>query len=327
MSDVINWGILSPGRIAHNFAQATAVIDHANVVAVASSSADKASDFAVQYNIPFVFVNYAELLACQQVDCVYIASVHSMHAEQALSCLEKGIPVVIEKPITVNSKQLATLIDLAGQKNVFLMEALWTRFLPVTEQVRAWLSEGMIGQLQHVKSSLGFKADVADSDRLKNPQLAGGVLLDLGIYPIAMSQYFSQSAVNDIQASAIIGNTGVDEELRVKLSYSNGVTAAFDCSIRQNYANCLRLEGSDGHITMTAPFWGATSASLYTNGKTTEFAQAHEVNGFEHQIRGAMQVLSNDATEADNMTWADSLENMRVMDSIRDSIGVHYPFE
>lgn len=327
MTTTINWGILSPGRIAHQFAQAIEVVNDANIVAVASATPGKATDFAAKYNIPHAYRDYQELIASQQVDIVYVASVHTMHAHQTMRCLLAGIPVLCEKPITVNTQQLSELIKTAEKQKVFLMEALWTRFLPITEAVQKWLADEEIGELERIKSSFGFIANTSNKDRLKNPELAGGVLLDLGVYPIAMSQLFAQADVTDIRTNASISETGIDEQLDVVLKYANGKTSEFSCSFRHHYKNAMTLEGSAGYIEIKEQFWGATKAVLHTDNQAQEIELPHAANGFEYQILAAMSALHNKQLETAQMPLADSLKNMQVMDQIRDQIGLRYPFE
>ena len=325
--EIFKWGVFSPGRIAHQFADAIAGITEAEIIAVASSSADRAAKFSQQFGIQNSYPSYEELLQQSEVDAIYIASVHSLHAEQIRICLEAGIPVLCEKPITVNSEQLRDLITLASENNVFLMEALWTRFLPITAEVKHWLSNGTIGDLKNIESSFGFVANADAKNRLRNPALAGGTLLDIGIYPIAMSQYFADAAVAEIDVSAKLGDTGVDEQLSAKLSYSNGVISEFQCSINHRYENTMTLYGEHGYIIITAPFWGTTAAKLSVDDEVHSVNKAHLVNGFEFQIMEVMTAVRNNQIESSMMPLADSLVNLALMDRIRGEIGVRYPFE
>jgi len=327
MTDRFKWAIFSPGRIARQFADAAGHLDGCTITAVASSSLARAEAFAESYAVAHVFNDYQRLLDQVEVDAVYIASVHSMHHEQIRLCLNAGIPVLCEKPITVNASELKSLMTIASQKKIFMMEALWTRFLPVTNQVKSWLNIGAIGNLQHIQASFGFESNSVATDRLKNPDLAGGVLLDLGIYPIAMSQYFNSYPVKEVIAEAVLGETGVDEQLTVKLVYENGVISEFICSMNNNYENTLKLVGDAGSIEINAPFWGATTAKLIQMTNTKTFETPHIINGFEFQIHAAMDAVKNKQLEAMQMPLGDSLNNMLLMDTIRAQIGVLYPFE
>jgi len=183
------WGIIGPGRIAHTFAKAAAVVDGAVLHAVASRDADRSRQFAGQYQIPRVYDSYEALAADPEVDAVYIATPHRYHREQALLCLEAGKAVLCEKPLTVNAAETRALIDLAHKKQVFLMEALWSRYLPIYSHVRDWLDSGLIGDVELIQSTLGFAMTRDPNDRLLKHELAGGALLDLGVYNIAMSQW------------------------------------------------------------------------------------------------------------------------------------------
>ncbi|HET7144041.1 MAG TPA: Gfo/Idh/MocA family oxidoreductase, partial [Anaerolineales bacterium] len=194
MSDKkFRWGILGPGRIAHNFAGGLKVIDDASLYAVASSKIERAKEFADQYGGAKTYNSYEALLDDPEVDGVYVATPHRFHFENIILCLKAGKPVLCEKPLTVNAAETKKLIETAKKNKVFLMEALWTRFLPIYPVIRKWLDEKAVGDISLMVGTFGFNAPKAKDDRWQNPELAGGTLLDMGIYPISVSQWVMRS--------------------------------------------------------------------------------------------------------------------------------------
>ncbi|MEP6896830.1 MAG: Gfo/Idh/MocA family oxidoreductase, partial [Chloroflexota bacterium] len=184
-----NWGIIGPGRIANQFAKGLQVIDDAVMYAVASTSLERAEAFANQYGGAKTYNSYEAMLNDPQVDGVYIATPHRYHFENIMQCLKAGKPVLCEKPLTVNANEARQLIKVSQDNKVFLMEALWSRYLPIYTVVRQWLDDKAVGDISLMVGTFGFNAPKDANDRWQNPELAGGTLLDMGIYPIAISQW------------------------------------------------------------------------------------------------------------------------------------------
>lgn len=327
MSKKFKWGVISPGRIAHTFAQALKVVPDAEIHAVASSSRQRADDFAHQYGAAQAYDDYAALVADPGVDAVYVSSLHHQHFAHALMALEAGKPVLCEKPLTVNSAETKKLIESAREKNLFLMEAVWTRYLPIYEKVRKWLDKGKIGDVTLLQSSFGFNPGRDELGRLLNPALAGGSLLDIGIYPITVSQWVMGANPLSFNAHALIGNTGVDELLAVNLIYENDVVSQFTSTFLTNAENAFYIYGSKGHIRIAANFWGGTEATLVVDGKEKTKKRPFKVNGFEYEIAEAMRCIREGLLESPGMTHADTIATMTLLDNIRAEVGVKYPFE
>jgi len=326
MAESFRWGIIGPGRIAEKFANDLKVVEGAERYAVASRSGSK--DLAGKFGAAAFFKTYEGLAASPKVDAIYIATPHPMHADAAELCLRAGKPVVAEKPLTVNSKEAEGLIWLAQQQNTFLMEAMWTRFLPVHRQVRAWLEEGRIGEVYSVASNFGFRMTRGAQDRWLNPKLGGGALLDIGIYPLSVTQMVLGADPVEVQAQAILGETRVDVHTAVNLRYANGAVAQFTCSFLSDLNGAMTIIGTDGKITIPKQFYLSESAELRVyEGKNETFKQKHRSGGFEYQIEEAMACIRAGQIETPIMSHMDSLGNMRVMDEIRAQIGVKYPFE
>ncbi|MEL7223091.1 MAG: Gfo/Idh/MocA family oxidoreductase, partial [Bacteroidota bacterium] len=187
MSKTYNWGIIGPGKIAHQFAKDLAVVPGARLSAVLSRNMERATAFAANYQAPHAYDQLGDFLACAELDVVYIATPHNSHAEYTMACLNANKPVLCEKPWAMNLTEAHEMVALARAKKVFLMEAIWTRFLPDTKKILSLIEEGVIGEIQSIKADFGFRYEGPDSSRLLNPALGGGALLDIGIYPAFLS--------------------------------------------------------------------------------------------------------------------------------------------
>lgn len=322
-----NWGILGPGRIAHEFARGSQVIEGANLYAVASSKIERAQEFADQYGGAKTYNSYEALVNDPEVDGVYIATPHRFHFENVMLCLNAGKPVLCEKPLTVNANETRELIKTSRAKNVFLMEALWTRYLPIYSVIRQWLDEKAIGDISLMVGTFGFNAPKEKDDRWQNPELAGGTLLDMGIYPIAISQWVMQSQPKSFAAMAHIGETGVDELTTFSLKYENNAISQSHSSFLSNHVNDFWIYGSKGHIRIHPNFWGSTKATLTVHDQDVTVSKPLRAGGFEYQTEEAMRCIRAGLLESPGMSHADTLANMELMDSIRAQIGLKYPFE
>ncbi|MCB2178554.1 Gfo/Idh/MocA family oxidoreductase [bacterium] len=325
MSEPFRWGILGPGRIAEKFAKDLQVVPDAALVAVASRSGGQ--DFARKFSVPVVYDSYQALAEDPNIDAVYIATPHNFHYEQAKLCLEAGKPVLVEKPLTVNAKEAEALIELSQRKGVFLMEALWSRFLPVYQTVRNWLDHGMIGEVIALRASFCFRARQDEQDRWLNPNLAGGTLLDLGIYPISVFQWITGQNPVNVQALGTLGDTGVDITLSVNMQYPDGILGHFVTSFEFNMKNDLLISGAEGSIHIHGLFGAATSATLDANGMETTVTEPHRSSGFEYEIEEATRCIREGRLESSHISHAETLANIQVMDDIREQIGLIYPFE
>jgi len=322
-----NWGILGPGRIAQQFGDALQAVEDAALYAVASSNLERAQAFAQQYNGEKTYDSYEALVNDPQVDAIYIATPHRFHFDNIRLCLTAGKPVLCEKPLTVNAVETKQLIELARVNNIFLMEALWTRYLPIYQQVRHWLDEGIIGDVKLLVSTFGINVSKEQTDRWLSPELAGGTLLDMGVYPIAVSQWIMGREPQSFSAQAYLGKTGVDELTAVLLKYDNGVISQFSSNFISDDANEFFIYGSQGHIRIHANYWAATEATLVANGQEETVSKPLRRNGFEYETEEAMRCIRAGLLESPGMSHAHTLANMELMDKIRAAIGLRYPFE
>ncbi len=328
MTEKIRWGVISPGKIAHIFAQGVETIPDAEIVAAASSSKKRAKAFAKEYGVAKAYDDYEALVADPNVDAVYIASLHHQHFGHAMLALEAGKHVLCEKPLTVNAAETQKLIETAREKNLFLMEALWTHFLPIYDVVRKWLDDELIGEIKFLTSTFGFRAKRDENNRLFNPNLAGGSLLDIGIYPLAVSQFVMGEFPKSFKVHALKGSTGVDESLSAILIYENGVTSQFTSTFLAKATNDFFIYGTKGHIRIHPNFWGGTEATLSIMKKKDEVVSApFRATGFEYQTEEAMRCIRAGLLESPVVLHEYTLSMMRLMDEMRAEFGLRYPFE
>lgn len=319
----INWGILAPGRISHKFATDLANLDDARLVAVGSRDLGRAQAFADQYGIPHAYGSYAELAADPDVDVIYVATPHPMHLDAAVLCMEQGKAVLCEKPMGINAAQVQAMIDCARANDVFLMEAMWSRFMPVARQVKGWLEGGEIGEPRLLSANFGFRSEPDPTSRLFDPALGGGALLDVGVYVVAFSFFVFGQRPTSIQASAHLGETGVDEQTGMLLSYQDGQLAQLTCAVRTTTPQSARIDGTDGAIEMPV-FWRAPSAKLV---RPDNPLSVEGESGYHFEAQAVNACLRQGQKECDLMPLDDSLAIAETMDEVRRQIGLVYPME
>jgi predicted dehydrogenase len=322
-----NWGIIGPGRIAQQFADGLKVIDDAALYAVASSSQSRAAAFAEKYGGEKIYTSYQALVSDPEVDAIYVATPHRFHFENVMLCLNAGKPVLCEKPLTVNAAETKKLIETSKAKKVFLMEALWTRYLPIYQQVREWLGSGVIGDVKFLSSTFGAALPEAEDDRWLNPELAGGTLLDMGVYPISISQWVVGQEPQSYSVQAIMGKTGVDVLTAGMLKYPNGVISQFNSNFLVANVNDFFIYGTQGHIRIHPNYWGSSGATLVTDGQELTVSKPLAGGGFEYETMEAMRCIRAGLIESPGMSHATTLATMELMDKIRAEIGLKYPFE
>ncbi len=322
----VRWGIIGPGSIAAKFATALAAVPGCQLVAVASRSVEKAKTFAATHG-GTAYASPAELCDDPAVDAVYVATPHMHHHAAARLALLHGKAVLCEKPITINAGQLEDLIELAAERRVFLMEAMWSRFLPVARQVQAWLAAGAIGEPRLVSADFGFRCGWDPASRLLNPALAGGALLDVGVYVLSFAGMVFGSRPERVTGFAHLGETGVDEQAAMVVGWSGGRLASLTCAVRTSTSHLARISGTEGAI-IVPDFWHATRAELVpASGPATTVELPLPGNGFEAQIIEVARCLAAGLTESTIMPLADSLVVQRTMDDLRRQWGLRYPGE
>ena len=323
----IRWGILGTGAIAAAFATALRQVTDATLFAVGSRSQTSADDFAQTYDLVRAFASYAELAADPDVDVVYIASPHTAHFEHTMLCLGAGKHVLCEKPFALNSTQTEQMVALAKHNGLFLMEAMWMRFIPLIIELRRRVDAGEIGQVRMIQADFGFRAPRNPHSRLFNPELAGGALLDLGIYPLAFSALLL-GAPTEITSLANIGTTGVDEQSAYVLKHEGGELSVLASALRTQTSMSAWVYGTDGRIHLPKQFWRAKEMVLYRNEMQPESIHLpYTGNGYQFEAQEVVDCLRAGKTESGIMPLRDSESLMGTMDTIRRQWGLTYPNE
>lgn len=323
----IRWGILGLGRIARKFALGLQSVPDAKLVAVGSRSLEKATAFAGEFNVPYAHGSYEALAADPEVDVVYVATPHPYHLEVARLCLKAKKAVLCEKPFTLNEREARELVDCARRENVFLMEAMWSRFLPPMVQVREWLARGVIGEPRMVIADFCFRSDWNPQSRVLDPHLGGGALLDVGIYPLALASMVFGGAPLKVTGQCHLGETGVDEQSAMLLSYQGGALAVLSCAVRTQSPHDARILGTEGSIYIPG-FWHCTEATLTKTGKAPQTAAPVRMgNGYNYEAAEVDRCLRAGLKESPVMPLSETLTTLRTMDELRRQWGLVYPQE
>ncbi|SCE47940.1 Predicted dehydrogenase [Streptomyces sp. DvalAA-14] len=264
----IRWGILATGGIAATFTEALRSLPDAEVVAVGSRSQAGAKAFAERYDIPRAYGSWAELAADDEVDVVYVATPHSAHRAAAGLCLEAGRAVLCEKALTINTRQARELVDLAADRGLFLMEAMWTYCNPLVRHMTALIAEGAIGEVLDVSAHFGFRGDFAPEHRMRDPGQGGGAVLDLGVYPVSFAQLLLGEP-DEVQAVAHRTPEGVDDNTGILLGWAGGATATLSCTMVAETGAPATISGSEGRIVIADDFFRPASFALYRRGADT----------------------------------------------------------
>ncbi|MFN2274647.1 MAG: Gfo/Idh/MocA family protein [Anaerolineales bacterium] len=327
MADRINWGILGTGRIATKFAQGLASAPQAKLLAVGSRAETSASEFAKRFDIPRPYTGYETLVADPDLDVIYVSSPHALHFEHTLLALQAGKPVLCEKPFTLNEAEVKQLVDEARQRDLFLMEGMWTRFFPLMDTLQALISEGALGELQMLAADLGIRRTIETRERLFRPDLGGGALLDVGVYPVSFASLLFGEPER-IESMAQFGTYGVDERAGVLLGYSNGALASIYMAIRTETPQEAILLGTQGMIRIHANFVIPTRMTVSIQGEPDRVIEEPLVgNGMHYEAEEVMRCLKQGWRESPRMPLDESVSVMRTLDRIREQWNFHYPSE
>jgi predicted dehydrogenase len=321
------WGIMGCGNIAGQFATSLQTVSGAVLYAVASRSLEKANKFGRKYNALKSYGSYETLVQDPEVDAIYIATPHNKHLENALMCLDYKKAVLCEKPLTVNATEAKRMIEEARKKETFLMEAFWTRFLPSTIKLNQLLNEGVIGTCRLLQADFGYNMPFDASHRSYNPELAGGALLDVGIYPINFAQMIFREHPLEINSAIIPSVTGVDEQSAYLFKYPSGALAVMNSAVNVETQHNAWIYGSDGYIHMP-DFFHATKIHVKgKDGLSDTISVSFESTGYGYEAIEVMNCINTGKTESGIMPLAESLEIMQLMDTLRDQWGLKYPGE
>ena len=327
MSKKIQWGILGTGRIARAFAEGVRNAKNAKLHAIGSRTKGSAEMFAHEWKIPLPCCSYQELAENKSVDAIYIATPHTEHVSNTLLCLENGKGVLCEKPIAVNAHQVELMIQKSKEKNVLLMEGMWSRFPPLMEKVRDILENKEIGEVRTIQADFGFRPENIDPvGRLFNPDLAGGSLLDVGIYPISLS-FMINGTPDSFVTECTKGGTGVDEQASMIFKYPNGSMALLHSSIQADTRQEAFISGTEGSIRIHKQCWKPQVMTIteWKTGKVRKIESPFIGNGFNYEIEHFSQLLLDGKKESPIMPLQESLSIISTLDKIRQKWDLRYP--
>ena len=324
--DKLRWGILGLGKIAKQFASGLSALDDAELVAVGSRTQENADTFGQEFDVQRCHGSYHALADDPEVDAVYVATPHSLHRENTILCLKAGKAVLCEKPFTINQGETQDMIEVARAEGRFLMEAMWTRFLPTMYKVREWLSEGRIGDVRIVTGNFGYRMGPNSKGRLFDPELGGGALLDVGVYPVSFASMVLGGPPESISSSMQFGQNGVDEQAGMLLTYE-GAMALVYTDIRASTPQEAEILGTEGSIRLHPPFWRGTTATLKVGSEEETVELPYRGNGYECEAEEVKRCLDEGKLESDVMPLQESLTVMQTLDRIREQWKYRYPME
>jgi predicted dehydrogenase len=324
--DDVRWGIAGPGAIASRFADAIRMVDGGRVVAVASRSADRAEEFARRFHLERHYGDYDDLAADEGVDVVYVATPASRHAVDALRYVTAGKHVLCEKPFTLNAAQAHDVVDAARDQRRFLMEAMWSRFLPSYRILGDLLAAQRVGEPLLVEADLGWRSPVDPNDRHFDLAQGGGALLDLGVYPVQLCS-FVLGRPDAVVAHGHVGATGVDEQLAAVLHHPGGRLGVVKTAIRTPLPCTGRIAGSEGTIDLPAFVHCPDHLIVRGPGGEERIDATYVGDGLRFEIAEVHRCLDAGLLESPGMPWSETVAIMETLDSIRAQVGVRYPGE
>lgn len=324
MADKIKWGILGTGKIAHKFTADLLLVQQAELTAVASRSIEKAARFGAEFHSAKYYGTYLELANDPEIDVVYIATPHVFHCENTLMCLKAGKSVLCEKPLGMNAREVGAMIREAKSSNLFLMEALWTRFIPATEKLIEVIEKGVIGEITNLQSDFGYAAGYDPNGRLFNKVLGGGALLDIGIYPVYLSLLLMGMPAT-IRATAVFTDSGVDASCTIQFGYENGAHADLEATLQENTPIEALIKGTKGSIKMHKRFHHTEKLTVTEFGKSSEILNIpYHGNGYFHEIEEVISCLQNHEIQSMKMPHSMSMNLITTLDKIRKEIDLTY---
>jgi predicted dehydrogenase len=321
-----SWGILGPGGIARAFAKDLTLLEGHTIGAVGSRSLSNAQSFADDFG-GTAYGSYEELINDSTIDAIYVATPHPAHHDNVISALDAGKAVLCEKPFAVNAKQAQAMVDAASRNKVALMEAMWARFLPHYAQVREIIASDVLGPIISIHADHGQRLADQNIPRLIEPQLAGGALLDLGIYPISFAHMILGNPVA-INSSAVMTDKGVDAQSSMILTYENGAQAVLTTTMIEQTPCRAVVAGLNGWLEIDRTFYNPASMRVVLNdGSVTEYPNTYRGHGLREQAESFKQLVQSGKLQSDILSWKDTVDIMKSMDTVREQIGLKYPFE
>ena len=319
-------GIIGAGRIAANMAKTLDGMDDAAAYAIAARNLDRAQKFAKEWGFEKAYGSYEELVNDPEVELIYIATPHPFHIEHAKLCINHGKPVLCEKPFTVNAVGAKEVFALAKEKEVFITEAIWTRYLPSRKIIDDIIASGEIGEIKGISANLGY--DMHTKERLIDPKLAGGALLDVGIYPLNFASMVLGDDVEETLSSCVKLDSGVDAQNSIILKYKNGSMASIQSSALTGTEQYGMIYGTKGYL-IAENINDITAVKVYTPDRefVREITMPEQITGFEYEVRASMKAIREGKLECMEMPHEESIRIMEQMDGLRKDWGIEYPFE
>ena len=322
----IRWGIIGLGQIARSFANDLKLVPEAELYAVASSSATRASDFAREFDCKKSYTSYQELFQDSDVDVVYVATIHTTHCDLSIEAMAHGKHVLCEKPVAINQGEASRMVQASQENNVFFMEAFWTRFNPSIIKIKELLEQGGIGKVRYIHADFTIYALGHDpNSRLLNVDLAGGSLLDVGVYPVFLS-YWLLGIPQEIQACSQFFETGAEIQTSMIFQYE-AAQALLYSGFASNTEMKAKICGEAGEIFINPQWFQAQGFELIKNGETKSYDLPTTGQGYAHEILEVHECLKNGKTESATWSHQNSLELISIMDNVRIKAGITFPFE
>ncbi|MEE4178682.1 MAG: Gfo/Idh/MocA family oxidoreductase [Bacteroides sp.] len=324
MSTPVRWGIIGPGNIARKFAEDLMLVEGAVLQGVASRDAGKARQFAETFGAVSSYGSYEALVKDPEVDIVYVATPHVFHYPHAMLCLQYGKAVLCEKPFGMNAREVEGMLAEAKARDLFIMEAFWTRFIPGIIRMQEIIQSGAIGEIEYIRSDFGFLGDPDPQKRVYNKSLGGGSMMDIGIYPVYLALLLL-GVPDKIQAIARLAHTGVDSLCAMLFDYAGGPKAILESTVLATTPTEALIVGSKGSLTLHKSFHHTEKISLNLNGQAPEIIEEkYTGNGYFHEIVEVMECLRQVRKESPKMSHAMSLDLIRTLDRVRKEIGLLY---
>lgn len=319
-------GIIGAGHIGGKIARTIAQTECMECLAVASRTREKAESFATEFGIPRAYGSYAELLDDPDVDLVYVATPHSHHFDVTMEALRKGKPCLVEKAFMANAAQAKAVLDLSREKQVFVAEAIWTRYQPAADIIRRLISYGKVGRVRQISATLSYS--IEHKDRIMKPELCGGALLDLGVYAINFVRMVCPNPIERISSQCILSDTGVDLSESISMVLSGGIQANIQSSACCAGYNTAVVAGSKGYMVIDNVN-NPRRISLYAIGGIfkEEITVPDCISGYEYEFEACRDAIAAGLIEPPQMPHGEILFIMELMDSLRKEWGVRYPMD
>ncbi|MDE5824053.1 MAG: Gfo/Idh/MocA family oxidoreductase [Lachnospiraceae bacterium] len=319
-------GIMGTGKMAGVMAGTVKKMKNVKCHGVASRSEDRAQEFANEFGVKVAYTSYEEMMLDSKIDLIYIATPHSEHYANMKLCIENGKNVLCEKAFTANAKQAEEILALAKEKSVFVAEAMWVRYMPMLTTIKGILNSGIIGEPTMLTANLGYP--ISDKKRLTEPALAGGALLDLGVYPLNFAAMMFGKDIDKIDSSCVITDTGVDASESITITYKDGRVAVLNCTMNGLSDRRGVIYGPKGYIAIENINNFASVTVYDVNYKAVKSVKTpKQITGYEYEVYSCMEAIEKGEKECWEMPHNEILRIMKQMDELRAQWGVVFPFE